>query len=158
MSYERMEKRAAELEAEVAKWLSTAEAADAEEDKLHGHDRTGEEMPDWVADKKRRDKAKSRQSHAPPTSSSPPHYDNLDRLLAACREDSQGQGRMLCLLSASSRAPTYNLILYRLNLAAADVKPSPMKAAAASTMKSLSRACVSVAGGAGSLFPWAGSM
>src|ERR1700732_5289135 len=54
MSYERMEKRAAELEAEVAKWLSTAEAADAEEDKLHGHDQTGEEMPDWVADKKRR--------------------------------------------------------------------------------------------------------
>src|SRR5665811_282469 len=54
MSYERMEKRAAELEAEVAKWLSTAEAADAEEDKLHGRDKTGEEMPDWVADKKRR--------------------------------------------------------------------------------------------------------
>ena len=49
-----MEKRAAELEAEVAKWLSAAEAADAEEDKLHGHDQTGEEMPDWVADKKRR--------------------------------------------------------------------------------------------------------
>jgi transposase len=38
MSYERMEKRAAELEAEVAKWLSAAEAADAEEDKLHGRD------------------------------------------------------------------------------------------------------------------------
>jgi transposase len=54
MSYERMEKRAAELEAEVAKWLSAAEAADADEDKLHGHDKTGEEMPDWVADKKRR--------------------------------------------------------------------------------------------------------
>src|SRR6266540_1715022 len=54
MSYERMEKRAAELEAEVAKWLSAAEAADAEEDKLHGRDRTGEEMPAWVADKKRR--------------------------------------------------------------------------------------------------------
>src|SRR5438105_11884127 len=33
MSYERMEKRAAEL---------------------HGHDRTGEEMPKWVVDKKRR--------------------------------------------------------------------------------------------------------
>src|SRR5208282_2711845 len=31
MSYERMAKRAAELEAEVAKWLSAAEAADAEE-------------------------------------------------------------------------------------------------------------------------------
>jgi len=54
MSYERMEQRAAELEAEVAKWLSSAEAADAEEDKLHGRDKTGDEMPEWVADKKRR--------------------------------------------------------------------------------------------------------
>jgi transposase len=54
MSYERMEKRAAELEAEVAKWLSSAEAADAGEDRLHGRDKTGEEMPDWAADKKRR--------------------------------------------------------------------------------------------------------
>src|ERR1700736_2575887 len=54
MSYERMENRASALEAEVAKWLSTAEAADAEEDKLYGHDKTGDEMPDWVADKKLR--------------------------------------------------------------------------------------------------------
>ena len=54
MSYARMEDRAAELETDVAKWLSTAEAADAEEDKLHGRDKTGEEMPDWVADKQRR--------------------------------------------------------------------------------------------------------
>jgi transposase len=54
MSYARMEKRAAELEAEVAKWLSSAAAADAGEDKLYGRDKTGEEMPDWVADKKRR--------------------------------------------------------------------------------------------------------
>jgi transposase len=54
MSYERMEKRASELEAEVAKWLNTAEAADAEEDKLYGRDKTGDEMPDWVADKKLR--------------------------------------------------------------------------------------------------------
>jgi hypothetical protein len=53
MSYERMEQRAAELEAQVAKWLSAAEAADAEEDKLHGRDKTGEEMPAWVADKQR---------------------------------------------------------------------------------------------------------
>jgi hypothetical protein len=29
-------------------------AADAEEDKLHGRDKTGDEMPEWVADKKRR--------------------------------------------------------------------------------------------------------
>jgi transposase len=54
MSYERMENRASELEAEVAKWLSRAEAADAEEDKLYGRDKTGDEMPDWVADKKLR--------------------------------------------------------------------------------------------------------
>ncbi len=57
MSYERMEKRAVELEAEVDKWLSSAEAADAAEDKLYGRDKTGEEMPDWVADKKRRAEA-----------------------------------------------------------------------------------------------------
>jgi transposase len=54
MSYERMEQRAAELEAEVARWLSAAEAADAEEDKAFGRDKNGEEMPDWVADKKKR--------------------------------------------------------------------------------------------------------
>ena len=54
MSYGRMEDRAAELEAEVAGWLTTAEAADAEEDRLYGRDKTGEEMPDWVADKQRR--------------------------------------------------------------------------------------------------------
>src|ERR1700683_1653072 len=54
MSYERMAKRAAELEAEVARWLSAAEAADAEEDKAFGRDKSGEEMPDWVADKKKR--------------------------------------------------------------------------------------------------------
>src|ERR1700681_1026331 len=54
MSYERMDKRAAELEAEVARWLEVAVATDAEEDRLHGADKSGEEMPDWVADKKRR--------------------------------------------------------------------------------------------------------
>jgi transposase len=54
MSYARMGKRAAELEAEVAKWLSAAEAADAEEDKAFGANKSGEEMPDWIADKKRR--------------------------------------------------------------------------------------------------------
>src|ERR1700682_4535962 len=54
MSYERMEKRAAELEAEVARWLEVAEATAAEEDRLHGADNTGEELPEWVADKRRR--------------------------------------------------------------------------------------------------------
>src|SRR5260370_41996070 len=36
MSYERMEKRAAALEAEAAKWLNVAEAAAGEEATLHG--------------------------------------------------------------------------------------------------------------------------
>ena len=54
MSYARMEARAAELEAEVGKWLAAAEAADAEEDEAFGCDNSGDEMPKWVADKKRR--------------------------------------------------------------------------------------------------------
>ena len=54
MSYQRMEARAAELEAEVAKWLAAAEAADADEDKAFGATKTGDEMPKWIADKKRR--------------------------------------------------------------------------------------------------------
>ena len=54
MSYERMGKRAAELEAEVERWLSAAEAADAEEDQAFGRDKSGEELPKWVADKKKR--------------------------------------------------------------------------------------------------------
>jgi len=53
MSYERMKKREAELQAEVDRWLKAAEAADAEEDKLYG-DKRGDEMPDWVADKQKR--------------------------------------------------------------------------------------------------------
>jgi hypothetical protein len=53
MSYERMKKREAELQGEVDRWLAAAEAADAEEDKLHGG-RRGDEMPRWVADKEKR--------------------------------------------------------------------------------------------------------
>lgn len=63
MSYGRMAERAAELEAEVAGWLGTAEAADAAEDKLYGGDKSGEEMPAWAADKQRR-AAKIRQAKA----------------------------------------------------------------------------------------------
>jgi transposase len=53
MSYERMKKREAELQAEVDRWLEAAEAADAQEDKLYG-DKRGDEMPEWVADKEKR--------------------------------------------------------------------------------------------------------
>src|SRR5271157_2936652 len=54
MSYERMGKRAEELEAEVAGWMDAAAAADAGEDAAFGRDKSGEEMPAWLGDKKRR--------------------------------------------------------------------------------------------------------
>jgi transposase len=53
MSYDRMKKRQAELQAEVDRWLTAAEAADAEEDRLYG-DQRGDELPAWVADKQKR--------------------------------------------------------------------------------------------------------
>jgi transposase len=53
MSYERMKKREAELQAEVDRWLAAAETADAEEDRQHGT-RRGDELPEWIADKQRR--------------------------------------------------------------------------------------------------------
>jgi len=63
MSYERMKKREAELQAEVDRWLAAAEAADAEEDKAFGKDKRGDEMPGWVADKEKR-LAKIREAKA----------------------------------------------------------------------------------------------
>lgn len=54
MSYARMVRAEAELEAEVQAWLDRAAAADAAEDAEHGAYRRGDEMPDWVADKQRR--------------------------------------------------------------------------------------------------------
>ena len=53
MSYDRMKKREAELEAEVDRWLEAAEATDREEDELYGG-RRGDELPEWVADKQKR--------------------------------------------------------------------------------------------------------
>ena len=54
MSYDRMKTRETELRAEVDRWLEAAEAADAQEDKLHGASRRGDEMPGWIADKQKR--------------------------------------------------------------------------------------------------------
>ena len=42
------------LRAEVDRWLEAAQAADAQEDKLHGASRRGDEMPGWIADKQKR--------------------------------------------------------------------------------------------------------
>ena len=54
MSYERMKTRETELRAEVDRWLEAAQAADAQEDKLHGASRRCDEMPGWIADKQER--------------------------------------------------------------------------------------------------------
>jgi transposase len=62
MGYDRMKKREAELQAEVDRWLAAAEAADTQEDKLHGN-RRGDELPDWVADRQKR-LAKIREAKA----------------------------------------------------------------------------------------------
>ena len=92
MSYERMEKRAAELEAEVAKWLSTAAAADAAEDKLHGRDNTGEEMPEWVADKQRRAE-RIRQAKAELEAEAKAAAEAKLKAAAAAQEQREAEGR-----------------------------------------------------------------
>src|ERR1700734_1864188 len=45
MSYERMKTRETKLRAEVDRWLEVAEATDAQEEKLHGASRRGDEIP-----------------------------------------------------------------------------------------------------------------
>ena len=49
MSYGRMLETEKRLTSEVSAWFARAEATDAEEDRAHGSDRRGDEMPDWVA-------------------------------------------------------------------------------------------------------------
>ena len=54
MSYGRMKSVEQRLAAEVAGWLQQAEAADVAEDRQHGGDLRGDELPAWVADKQQR--------------------------------------------------------------------------------------------------------
>jgi hypothetical protein len=54
MSYGRMKKAEAELEATVQRWLKQAESLDASEDKEYGKDLRGDELPSWVANKQQR--------------------------------------------------------------------------------------------------------
>jgi transposase len=51
MSYARMLESEKKLAAEVAEWFTRAAATDAAEDREHGCERRGDEMPDWVANK-----------------------------------------------------------------------------------------------------------
>ena len=54
MSYERMKKTEPQLKAEIAEWFKKAAQEDEEEDRLYGKDKSGDEMPDWVANKQKR--------------------------------------------------------------------------------------------------------
>jgi transposase len=91
MSYERMKKREAELKAEIDRWLAAAEAADREEDALHG-DRRGDEMPDWVADKQKR-LEKIRQAKAELEAEARAAAEAEDKARAAAEEKRRAEGR-----------------------------------------------------------------
>jgi len=54
MSYKRMKQAEQELKKQIADWFSQAEAIDEAEDREFGADRTGEELPAWVANKQKR--------------------------------------------------------------------------------------------------------
>lgn len=76
MSYGRMGEAAAKLSAEVEGWFARAAAVDAEEDRAHGAERRGDELPDWVTDKQARlakigaaKAALEAEAKAPPTAS-----------------------------------------------------------------------------------------
>lgn len=92
MSYGRMEARASELEAEVDKWLAAAEAADVAEDQLHGRDKRGDEMPAWVADKKRR-AAKIRAAKAELETEARAACEAKAKAVAEAEEKRQAEGR-----------------------------------------------------------------
>ena len=53
MSYERMQMRDKQLEADIRRWFEQADREDAEEDAKYGKDRRGDELPDWVTDKEK---------------------------------------------------------------------------------------------------------
>ena len=94
MSYARMKKREAELQAEVDRWLAAAEAADAEEDKLHG-DKRGDELPDWVADKAKR-LAKIGEAKAALEAEAAAAAEEERRLEAEKAKQRQAEGRRRC--------------------------------------------------------------
>ena len=54
MSYDRMRETEQRLRREVREWFDRAKCTDESEDRQHGGERRGDELPEWVADKKRR--------------------------------------------------------------------------------------------------------
>ena len=54
MSYDRMKKSEKQLKSEIAEWFAKAKAEDDEDDRVHGKGKSGDELPDWVANKQKR--------------------------------------------------------------------------------------------------------
>jgi transposase len=54
MSYDRMRETELRLKREVRAWFDRAKSTDTAEDRQHGGERRGDELPEWVADKQRR--------------------------------------------------------------------------------------------------------
>ena len=54
MSYGRMKTEEARLAAEIERWFQEAGRTDEREDREHGRDQSGEELPEWVANKQQR--------------------------------------------------------------------------------------------------------
>jgi len=54
MSYQRMQSAEKELAAQVEAWFQEAEAVEDEEDEAYGAEKRGDELPDWVRNKKQR--------------------------------------------------------------------------------------------------------
>ena len=92
MSYGRMAEREKELEAEVRRWLKAAEAADAEEDRLYGADKRGDELPAWVADKQKR-LIRIREARAALEAEARAAAEEKARVEAAAEEKRRSEGR-----------------------------------------------------------------
>jgi transposase len=92
MSYERMTRREKELAAAVARWFAAAEAADAAEDRAFGKDKSGEELPSWVADKAQR-LAKVREAKAALEAEAKAAAEAKARAEAAAEEERRAKGR-----------------------------------------------------------------
>ena len=54
MSYGRMKEKIPQLEEEIMQWFKQAESEDQGEDNKYGHDKRGDELPDWVTNKQLR--------------------------------------------------------------------------------------------------------
>ena len=93
MSYGRMKQRDAELQAEVDRWLAAAEAADTEEDAIHGNKR-GDEMPKWVADKQKRiEKIRAAQAELEAEAKAAADEERRVRAEEEARREAEGKGK-----------------------------------------------------------------